>query len=67
MVSLNGPPLKWDAMTPTEDIVTQRLQIHPLSDTDFSALLNGFDKLETRMGITVTGEEPTEEFQVALQ
>ena len=54
-------------MTPIEDIVTQRLHIHPLSDTDFSALLNGFDKLETQMGITVTGEKPPEEFQVALQ
>lgn len=67
MVSLNGNPLKWDAMTPTEDIITQRLQIHPLSDADFSALMKGFDKLEIQMGITVTGEEPNGDFQVAIQ
>ena len=67
MVSLNGNPLKWDAMTPTEDIITERLQIHPLSDSDFSALMGGIDKLEVQMGITVTGEEPNEDFKIAIQ
>lgn len=67
MVSLKGNSLKWEKMASVEDIITERLVIHPLSDMEFSALMNGMDQLEKELEITVSGEETNPEFYVALE
>ncbi|MGI5831203.1 MAG: GNAT family N-acetyltransferase [Thermoguttaceae bacterium] len=54
-------------MTVIDDITTERLLIHPLNDAEFSAMMNGLEQLEIRMGITVSGEVPNAELHVAME
>lgn len=54
-------------MTVAEDLITQRLQIHPLNDMEMSSLMNGMDKLEMKLGITVSCEEPNPDLHMTVE
>lgn len=54
-------------MTVAEDLITRRLQIHPLNDTEMSSLMNGMDNLEMKLGITVSSEEPNPDLHMTVE